>query len=262
MLLSLVRNHSLINQMSRREISSRYRGSALGISWSFFNPLVMLAVYTFVFSIVFQAKWGTGTGSKTEFALVLFIGMIVHRILADSMNLSVELIVNNISYVKKVVFPLETLTYIQMISILFHTITSLIVWITFYFILNVSIQWTTLFLPIVLLPLVIFSLGLSWILASLGVYLRDIGQITGVTTTILLFLSPIFYPASRLPEPYRTVIYINPLTFFIEQSREVLMWGRPPDTLGLAIAYVISVLFAWAGFSFFQKTRKGFADVL
>lgn len=262
MFKSALRNRSLIFQMTKREVIGRYRGSMLGIAWSFFNPLIMLAVYTVVFSTVFQAKWGVGSDSKTEFALVLFIGMIVHGILAESMNNSPSLMLRNISYVKKVVFPLEILPWIVMGSTLFHALISVIVWSLFYIVVNHSFQWTSIFLPLVFLPLVLLSLGVSWMLASLGVYIRDIGQITGVLTTILLFMSPIFYPASRLPEPYQAIIYLNPLTFFIEQARDVLMWGNMPNFTGMVIAYLISILVAWIGFVWFQKTRQGFADVL
>lgn len=262
MIDSAWQHRSLIFQMTKREVIGRYRGSVLGIAWSFFNPLIMLAVYTLVFSTVFQAKWNVGSDSKTEFALVLFIGMIVHGVLAEAMNNSPSLMLRNINYVKKVVFPLEILPWIVMGSTLFHALISLFVWSLFFIVVNFAYQWTSVFLPLVFLPLVIFSMGVSWILASLGVYIRDIGQMTGVLTTILLFLSPIFYPASRLPEPYQTLIYLNPLTFIIEQARDVLMWGNIPNWFGLAIAYIVSMLVAWVGFVWFQKTRQGFADVI
>jgi len=262
MLNSVYRHRNLIIQMTKREVIGRYRGSMFGIAWSFFNPLIMLAVYTIVFSTVFQAKWGVGSNSKTEFALVLFVGMIVHGVLAESMNNSPSLILRNVSYVKKVVFPLEILPWIVMGSTLFHAFISLVVWVLFYAVVNHSMQWTVVFLPLVLFPLIFFSLGVSWVLASLGVYIRDIGQMTGILTTILLFMSPIFYPASRLPEPYQTIIYINPLTFVIEQARDVLMWGNMPNFTGMVVAYLISLLVAWIGYAWFQKTRQGFADVL
>jgi len=262
MLGSFFRHRNLVMQMTKREVVGRYRGSVLGIAWSFFNPLIMLAVYTIVFSTVFQAKWGVGSDSKTEFALVLFIGMIVHGILAESMNNSPTLMLRNVNYVKKVVFPLEILPWVVLGSTLFHSLISVLVWSLFYIVVNYSLQWTAVFLPLVLIPLVLFSLGVSWALASLGVYIRDIGQMTGVLTTILLFMSPIFYPASRLPEPYQTMIYLNPLTFIIEQARDVLMWGNMPNWSGLVVAYIVSILVAWTGFAWFQKTRKGFADVL
>lgn len=259
---SIRRNFDLILQMTRREVIGRYRGSVLGLAWSFFNPLIMLAVYTLVFSVVFQAKWGTGSDSKSEFALVLFVGMIVHGILAECLNNSPTLMLRNVSYVKKVVFPLEILPWVVMGSTLFHAFVSVLVWMVFYLVVNQTLQWTAVFLPVVLLPLVLFTMGVSWVLASLGVYIRDIGQMTGVLTTMLLFLSPIFYPASRLPEPYQTIIYLNPLTFVIEQARDVLMWGNLPDMGGMAFAFIVSFTFAWLGFAWFQKTRKGFADVL
>lgn len=262
MLSSVYRHRNLIIQMTKREIIGRYRGSMFGIAWSFFNPLIMLAVYTIVFSTVFQAKWGVGSDSKTEFALVLFVGMIVHGVLAESMNNSPSLILRNVSYVKKVVFPLEILPWVVIGSTLFHALISMVVWVLFYVVVNHSLQWTVVFLPLVLLPLMLFSLGVSWMLASLGVYIRDIGQMTGILTTILLFMSPIFYPASRLPEPYQTIIYINPLTFVIEQARDILIWGNIPDFTGMVVAYLISLLVAWIGFAWFQKTRHGFADVL
>lgn len=262
MLRSAIQNRNLIFQMTKREVIGRYRGSVLGIAWSFFNPLIMLAVYTVVFSTIFNAKWGVGSDSKTEFALVLFVGMIVHGVLAESMNSSPSLMLRNISYVKKVVFPLEVLPWIVMGSTLFHALISVVVWVLFYFVVNLSLHWTVIFLPLVFLPLILFSLGVAWVLASLGVYIRDIGQMTGVITTVLLFLSPIFYPASRLPEPFQTIIYLNPLTFVIEQARDVLMWGNTPDWGGLLIATAVSMAVAWIGFAWFQKTRQGFADVL
>lgn len=248
--------------MTKREVIGRYRGSMLGVAWSFFNPLILLAVYTVVFSTIFKTKWGVGSDSKTEFALVLFVGLIVHGVLAESMNSSPSLMFRNVSYVKKVVFPLEILPWVVMGATLFHALISVVVWLLFYVAVNHSLQWTAVFLPFIFIPLVFFSLGVAWALASLGVYIRDIGQMTGVLTTVLLFLSPIFFPASRLPEPYQTIIYLNPLTFVIEQSRDVLMWGNIPNWPGMGIAYIVSLSVAWLGFAWFQKTRQGFSDVL
>ena len=262
MVASFARHRHLIMQMTKRQVVGRYRGSMLGLAWSFFNPLIMLAVYTLVFSTVFQAKWHVGSTSKTEFALVLFVGMIMHGILAEILLNAPSLMLNHVSYVKKVVFPLEILPFVTMGATLFHAVISLLVWALFYLVVNHSIQWTAIFLPLIMLPLVLFSLGAAWLLASIGVFIRDIGQVMGVITTVLLFLSPIFYPATRLPEPYRTFIYLNPLTYVIEQSRDVLMWGRAPNWESLAIAYAISLIVAWLGFAWFQKTRQGFADVL
>lgn len=262
MVRSFMRNRSLIFRMTKREVTGRYRGSMLGILWSFLTPLIMLAVYTLVFSTVFQAKWGGGEGSKTEFALVLFVGMIIHGILSETLINSPPLILRNVSYVKKVIYPLEILPWVVMGATIFHGLISVLVWLLFYISVYQSLHLSIILLPLVFIPLILFSMGISWVFASLGVYIRDIGQLSGVLSTLLLFLSPIFYPASLLPEPYQTIIYLNPLTFVIEQARDVLMWGNMPDWSGLCIAVGVSALVAWLGFAWFQKTRKGFADVL
>lgn len=260
---SLWRNRQLIMQMTRREVVGRYRGSVMGLAWSFFNPLFMLAVYTFVFSMVFKARWGLGDDeSKTQFALVLFVGMIMHGVMAEVLNRAPGLILANTNYVKKVVFPLEILPIISMGAALFHTLISLSVLLLAFIIFNGYLHWTAILTPLVLLPLIILTLGLSWMLASLGVFLRDVGQTIGIITTVMLFLAPVFYPISAVPERFHVFIMANPLTFIIEQAREVLIWGNLPDWIGLSIYTLIATAFAWAGYAWFQKTRKGFADVL
>ena len=261
-LMSLRNNRALIWQMTKRDVVGRYKGSILGLAWSFLNPLIMLAVYTFVFSVAFKARWNTGSESKTEFALALFIGMIVHGLFSECINRAPSLILGNVSYVKKVVFPLEILPLITMGATLFHALMSLFVWSLFFILVNHTFNWTSLFFPFIFLPLIFFSIGLAWFLASLGVFLRDVGQITVVFTTVLMFMSPVFYPISNLPERYQGILYANPLTFIIEQSRAVLLWGKLPNFWGLAIAILISLCIACLGFAWFQKTRKGFADVL
>lgn len=260
--LSLWRNRHLVWQLAKREVVGRYRGSVLGILWSFFNPVLMLAVYTFVFSVVFKARWAGGSESKTEFAIVLFAGMIVHALFAECVNRAPGLILGNVNYVKKVVFPLEILPWVALGAALFHAAISVLVLLLFYLIVNQSLQWTVVFLPIVLAPFVFLVMGLSWFLASLGVYVRDVGQTIGIVTTVLMFLSPVFYPVSALPEAFQPWLLANPLTFIIEQTREVLIWGRLPDWRGLALYAVVSLGVAWLGYVWFQKTRKGFADVV
>ena len=260
---SLWRNRQLILQMTRREVTGRYKGSALGLAWSFFNPVFMLAVYTFVFSVVFKARWGVGgEESKTQFAVVLFVGMIVHGLLAEVLNRAPGLILGNVNYVKKVVFPLEILPVISMGAALFHSFVSLGVLLIAFALFNGYLHWTAILAPLVVLPLIILTLGLAWMLASLGVFLRDVGQTIGIITTVMLFLAPVFYPLTALPEEMRPWIMANPLTFIIEQAREVLIWGRQPNWLGLGAYTLAAVAIAWAGYAWFQKTRKGFADVL
>lgn len=259
---SLWRHRELIKASAKREVLGRYRGSVMGILWSFFNPLFMLTVYTFVFSVVFKARWNAGSDSKTEFALVLFAGLIVFNLFAECINRAPSLILSNVNYVKKVVFPLEILPCVALVSALFHGLISLVVWLFAYAALIGVPHATALYLPVVIFPFLLFIMGVSWALASLGVFLRDVSQVIGVITTVLMFVSPIFYQATALPEAYRHWLYLNPLTPMIEQTRNVLYWGQSPDFAMLTICWVIAVIVAWVGFAWFQKTRKGFADVL
>ena len=262
MFTSLWRNRELILASAKREILGRYRGSVLGLLWSFFNPIFMLAVYTAVLSVVVKARWSGGSESKPEHALVLFAGLIVFNLFAECINRAPALILANPNYVKKVVFPLETLTFVSLLSALYHALISLGVWLAAYVILFGVPHASALYLPFVVMPFALFILGLSWILASLGVYLRDVSQFIGVITSVLMFLSPIFYPISALPESYQHLLYLNPLTPVIEMVRDVLYWGKMPDFLLLALYWLVTGIIAWLGFAWFQKTRKGFADVL
>lgn len=263
MFRSFWRNRDLIWQMTRREIAARYRGSIIGLVWSFINPLLMLAVYTFVFSVVFKARWGISSNeSRTDFALILFAGMIVFGLFAEMINRAPTQIISNASYVKKVVFPLEILSLVSLGSVLFHSMVSLIVLLLAQLIINRGIPWTAVLFPLVLLPLIFASLGVTWFLAALGVYIRDIGQITAVLTTVLMFLSAVFYPVSVLPENYQAWLRLNPLVLIIAESREVLIFGNLPNWLWLGVSLLIGFTIAFAGFWWFQKTRKGFADVL
>ena len=261
---SLWRNRQLIVQMTRREVVGRYKGSAMGMAWSFFNPVFMLVVYTFVFSEIFKSRWGGvgGDDSKTQFAVVLFVGMIVLSLFSEVLNRAPSLILSNVNYVKKVVFPIEILPVIAMGAALFHSLISLGVLLAAFALFNGYLHWTVVFTPLVLLPLVILTTGLAWMLASLGVFLRDVGQTIGIITTVLMFLSPVFYPVTAVPERFRPFIMANPLTFIIEQAREVLIWGHLPNWSGLGVYTLTATAIAWAGYAWFQKTRKGFADVL
>ena len=263
MLGSFVRHRHLIGQMTQREVIGRYKGSVMGLAWSFFHPALMLTVYTFVFSVVFKSRWGNGAvDNKTEFALLLFVGMIMHGLLADVLNRSPGVVLSNANYVKRVVFPLEILPVVSLGAALFHSLISLLVLLIAFLVFNHYLQWTVIFLPLVLLPLLILSLGIGWMLASLGVYLRDVGQTVGVLSMVLMFLSPVFYPVDALPPQFRPWLLANPLSFIIEQARDVLIWGRLPAFQGLLIYSLVAGLVAWLGYAWFQKTRKGFADVL
>uniref|UniRef100_UPI003341009C ABC transporter permease n=1 Tax=Castellaniella defragrans TaxID=75697 RepID=UPI003341009C len=262
MVASLWRNRRLILALAKREVIGRYRGSMLGLLWSFFNPVFMLAVYTFVFSVVFKVRWSGGSESRAEFALILFAGMIVFNLFAECFNRSPSLVLSNANYVKKVIFPLEVLPWVAIGSALFHALISAFVWLIFYAIVIGPPHFTVLLLPFVLFPLILLIVGLGWGLASLGVYLRDISQLVGILTTVLMFLSPIFFPIEALPEKYRPLLVLNPLAPAISQIREILYWGTVPDP-GRYLMYLAGCFFAAVlGFAWFQKTRKGFADVI
>jgi len=259
---NLWKYRDLISQFTKREVVGRYRGSYLGLMWSFITPLFMLLIFTFIFSIVFQARWGVENDNKIEFALILFCGLITFNLFAECINRAPVIILTNINFVKKVVFPLEILPVVAVGSALVHAVISLLILIAGLIILLGVVNWTLIFLPLVLLPLLLFTLGLSWFLASLGVYLRDIGQVVGVVTQALMFLSPIFYPISAIPEKFRPIYYLNPISYVVEDMRRITIWGQMPDWNWLITGIILGSLVAILGHAWFQKTRKGFADVL
>lgn len=263
MLTSLWHHRQLIVRLTHREILGRYRGSIMGVLWSLLTPLCMLLIYTFVFSVVFKARWGEGLEQgRGQFAIILFAGLIVHGVFAEVLNRAPQLIVANVNYVKKVVFPLEVLPVVQLLAAGFHALVSVAVLLLAQIFLGPPIPWTALFLPLVALPLLLLTLGLAWFLTSIGVFLRDVSQAIGLLTSVLLFTAPVFFPLHVLPERLQPWLQLNPLTFIIEQTRAVLIWGQWPNFTGLAIYSLCALLTALLGFQWFQKTRKGFADVL
>jgi lipopolysaccharide transport system permease protein len=249
--------------MTKREITGRFKGSVFGMLWAFLTPIMMLAVYTFVFSVVFKARWHGGVDeNKSEFAIMLFTGMIVYSIFAECINRAPSLVVGNPNYVKRVIFPLHIMPWIVLGTASFNALISFIVLLAFFFISGHSLAWTVLYLPLVLAPLFLIAIGLSWFLSSLGVYLRDVNQTVSILTTVLMFLSPVFYPLSNLPPEFQFYLRLNPLTPIIEQTRQVLILGQSPDLIHIVRHIGLSALIAWLGFAWFQKTRKGFADVI
>lgn len=262
-LCALFTHRRLIVQLAGRDIAARYRGSMLGMGWSLLNPLLLLAVYTFVFSTVFQARFGAqASESKFDFALMLFAGMIVHGFFAECLSRAPMVILGNVNFVKKVVFPLEVYPAVILLSTLFHSAISLAVLMVFAIAAHGSLPITVMLLPVVLAPFALLILGLCWFLASLGVYMRDIAQTIGLLMTVLMFLSPIFYPLSALPAWLQPYLALNPLTLIIESLRGALLLGIVPDWQTLGIYSLVAIVIACSGFWWFQKTRRGFADVL
>lgn len=255
-------NRTLIGVLIKREVLGRYKGSVFGILWSLLNPVLMLVVYTFVFGVVFKVRWDGNGVTNAEFALILFAGLIIFNLFSECLNRSSGLILNNPNYVKKVIFPLEILPVVSLGSALFHALISCGVWLIAYIILNGVPHPTIFLMPLVFIPLVFFILGITWFFAAISVYLRDTAQMLGVITTVLMFMSPIFYPISSLPEGIRRFLKFNPLTPIIEQSREVLYWGIIPNFFDYGLCVIWSFMIFIIGFVTFQTARKGFADVI
>lgn len=219
MLFSFYEHRWLLLKLVKRDIVGRYKGSIIGMFWSFFNPLLMLAIYTFVFGEVFNARWSGGGDSKVEFALILFSGLIVFNIFSECVSQAPSQIIANVNYVKKVIFPIEILSWVTMGTAIFHFSISMTVWFVAYFLLYGMPSITILLVPIIILPLIFIVMGFSWFLASFGVFLRDIGQVVNLLVTATMFLSPIFFPMSVMPKVYQPYLMMNPLTIPIEQLR-------------------------------------------
>ena len=257
-------HRTLIKQLLVREISARYRGSILGVVWSLVTPILMLCIFTFVFKYIFNARWSVQAddGSDLNFAMVLFLGLLVHGMISDILTRSPGMILTNVNFVKKVIFPLETLTWVVLLSTLFNFVIGFCLLLGFVYIELHHIPLTTLLMPVILAPYVFMLLGISWILAAFGVYVRDIQQLSGTLATFLLFLSPVFYSITILPESLQRLILFNPISVVVEASRSVVIYGQHPDYTTLIIYSVISITIACLGFTLFQRMRRGFADVV
>jgi lipopolysaccharide transport system permease protein len=253
----------LIWRLARRELAARYRGSLLGTLWMVLTPLMMLLVYTFVFRVVFKARWSAGTdeGNGT-FALLLFSGLILFNLFAECIGRAPSLMLENVSYIKKVVFPLEIIPVVSLVSALFTAGTSLAILALFYGPVFGLPPLTVLLLPLVMLPLCLLTLGLSWFLAATGVFLRDIRQFIGILITMLMFLSPLFFPVSAIPPSLQPFLRLNPLTTLLEEWRGLLFWGQMPNWGEWGLLTLLSALCAWLGYVWFMNTRRGFADVV
>ena len=257
------KGRDLLGQLVRRNIEIRYKGTMMGLVWMVVTPLVMLAVYTFVFGVVFKARWSAGLGdSKAAFALVMFCGMTVFNIFGESVNGSVGIVTGNPNYVKKVVFPLELLPVSAVLSACFFGL----IWIGILLLGIVlflhKFCLASVCLPLVFIPLLLFSCGISWFVASLGVFLRDLAHVVGILLQVLYFMTPIFYSVEMVPESLRPILLLNPLTTLVQSARQVLMFGQWPGWHALGIVTLLSMAVFQLGYFWFMKTKRGFADVL
>jgi lipopolysaccharide transport system permease protein len=259
----LLNERDLIAQFTRREVEGRYRSSALGLAWSFINPLVMLLVYTFVFGIVFKQRWGSVSGDGlAQFGLVLFAGMIAYGIFSECVTRAPLLIVSTPNYVKRVVFPLELLPISVLGSALFHAAVSLTMLLAVHIALGGMPRLAWLLIPVVLVPTVLISLGLLWFLSSLGVFIRDLSYTVTLIVQVLFFVTPIFYPPEVIPQSFRWVVAINPLASGVNALRAVIFASAAPDWGGLAASGALGLALTLFGYAWFMKTRRAFGDVI
>jgi len=254
----------LIVQMIRRDLGQRYKGAYLGLFWAIFQPMLMLLIYTFVFSIVFQARWRPEVEKLPvgEFAVILFAGLIPFNFFSEVINRSPGLILSSPNYVKKVVFPLEVLVVVAVGSALLTSLITLGILFIAILLVYHAIPPFIIFLPLAYLPLMLLILGLAWFLSSVGVYIRDVGQVVSVVTQVLFFMTPIFFPETSVPEELHFVVAINPLSAVVTNFRKLLLWNEMIDLTNWGIWLVITFFVAILGYVWFMGTKKGFADVL
>jgi len=260
---SLIQHRHLMWQLTRRSVLGRYRGSLLGWGWSLTTPLMMLGIYSFVFSTVFKTRWGQlEQAGPLGFAINLFAGLIVFNLVAECINEAPSLVVSNANYVTKVIFPLEILGATTVATALFHACTSVVILIIFELVALHSAPLSIFWLPFVWLPLILGCLGVTWLLSALGVFFRDLGQLVGVFVTMLMFLSTVFYPLSALPPSLQPWLALNPLVLVIEQSRMVLVQGAMPSQAYVLLGSLTMLMACELSYRLFCKARRGFADVL
>jgi lipopolysaccharide transport system permease protein len=260
---ALLEHRELWWRLTERAVASRYKGSALGFGWSLLQPLVMLAVYTFVFSTIFKSRWsGLEEAGSLGYAVNLFAGLIVFNLFADCIGASAGLVVGNKNYVTKVIFPLELLGATTLGSATFQAVTSAVILVSFEKLAFHTVPVTLFWLPLVWLPLLLGCLALSWVVSALGVFLRDLEQLVPMLLSVMMFLSAVFYPISSLPVHVQPLMQFNPLALVIEQTRRVAVEGLAPSLRYLVMGAAIGVVGCEIAYRGFQRARRGFADVL
>jgi len=260
---SLWRHRDLLLQFTKRQIEGRHKGSLLGFGWSILNPLLMLGIYTFVFSVIFPGHFSNRPeqGPK-EYAFTVFIGLTFFHLLVDSFSGAPSLVVGNPNFVKKVVFPLEILPAASVGAAVFHFLVIMVLFFVGAFISGVGISWTAFWLPAIVLPLIMIALGLCWLLSALGVFLRDLQQLVGFASLVLMWASAIFFSPQMIPSAVWTFLRFNPLLQSIDLARHAVMWGEAPSLIRLAYVYAAGAFTLGFGLFVFRKMRPAFADVL
>lgn len=259
----LWRNRYLLKQLTLRNIQTRYRGSFMGLLWLIITPLIMLTVYTFIFSVVFQVRWGTDFADSTiAFALILYCGLTVFNIFSESINSSVDVIIANANYVKKVIFPLEILPVSMVLTACCLGMISIMILLVGVGIFLNNFSILIFLFPLIFLPLLLLCSGIAFFVASLGVFIRDLRHIVGLAIQILFFMTPIFYNIEMVPENLRNILLINPLSHIVSFARNILIYNNPPNWILYSFVSILSLFIFQFGYAWFMKTKRGFADVI
>jgi lipopolysaccharide transport system permease protein len=254
-------HRGMVFSMVRREVSQRYRGSFLGPFWAILTPAVQIVIFTLIFSGIFQARFG-GESGPLGFAVYLFCGLLPWLAFAEAVQRSTTVIIEHVNLVKRVVFPVEALTVHLSLAALVQQGGGTLVLLTAAFLLERIFSPTLFFLPLLLIPQLLLTIGLGWLVASLGVFLRDTSQMVQLLLMSWLYLTPIFYPEAMVPARYRWLIDLNPMAPLIRSYRRILLEGRLPDWSGLAWTSLFAILCFLIGYGWFVRSRKAFADVL
>ncbi len=262
-IMARLRPHiSLLIQFTKREIQKRYQGTFLGLFWSFFTPLLMLAVYTLVFGFIFQGSYQHVGETKIQFALGLFCGMLIWEFIATSLAIAPMLMVHHANLVTKVIFPLEILPMAIVLSVLVHTVIGFIPLLLLIVFSQGTISLSAVSLFLIFGPVILYCLGITWILSALGVFLRDIGAAMPAVITVLMFASAIFFPITAIPAAWRWVVMINPAAVLICMARNALVFGVWPRWEVYGLQFLMSLVVAMIGYAFFMKVKSAFSDVL
>ena len=259
---TLWRHRVLLRQLARSNVSAGTRGHLLGRTWVVLDPLILLAVYGFVFGMIFYQRPGVLTHGPAGFVLSLYGGMLAYQVFASSANQATATVTAARLFVKQLVFPVEILPAATVGGVLIGTSIGMVLLLIATAIFGQGLSWVAVFLPVVLVPVVLMALGMAWLVASLGVYIPDVRKIVSVVTQVGFFLTPIIWPLAAFPEKYRWVVHLNPLTVVVESVRDVTLRQQMPDWPALATVTLLAVVVCQIGYAFFMKTKRGFADVL
>ncbi|MBV1774740.1 ABC transporter permease [Burkholderiaceae bacterium DAT-1] len=252
----------LLLNLARRDVDARYRGSFLGFFWSFINPLAMLGAYAFVFGMVFKVRWtGAGSGNSPEFVAMIFSGLLIFNLFAEVLHRSVQVMAENVNYVKKVVFPLDILPVSLVLSGVIHAFIAFALLLVVVAI-TLGLHWSALLAVFYWIGYLFFLIGTAYCVAAIAVYVPDTKHVVTFLCAFMQFMSPVFYPVSAVPESFRWLMQLSPITFPIEGIRSCLIHGEAVNTMPLVAYVLLTILFAYLGRAFFMRLKGGFADAI